>query len=178
MKTGSPVFASLALWVVMDANVGLDDFENQIDNVSTAVDSCVGSISDFNLSSFGLDSSLDSASQFLTGVSDTIKENIKGIFEEYRSSLDDKIKSVDLDDLVSSLNEKVGTLSPAITDLSFAKEGNDTIKVNFKYKGQPVQTDKFVVSNVGLNIDGEKFDVGATADISISLDLDKNNDEP
>ena len=138
---------SLEPRLMMDANVGLDDFENQIDNVSTAVDSCVGSISDFNLSSFGLDSSLDSAAQFLTGASDAIKDQVKGIFKEYRSSLDSKVKSVDIDDLVQALNEKIGTLPSSITDLSFVKEGNDTIKVNFKYKGQPVQTDKFVVGS-------------------------------
>ena len=163
--------------LMMDANVGLDDFENQIDNVSTAVDNCVGSISDFNLSSLGLDSSLDSASQFLTGASDAIKDQVKGIFKEYRSSLDSKVKSVDIDDLVQALNEKIGTLPSSITDLSFVKEGKDTIKVNFKYQGQPVETDKFIVSDVGLNIDGEKFSVAATADMSISLDLDKNDDD-
>lgn len=164
--------------LMMDANVGLDDFENQIDSISTAVDSCVSSISDFNLSSLGLDSSLDSASQFLTGASDAIKDQVKGIFEDYRSSLDSKVKSVDIDDLVLALNEKIGTLPSSITDLSFVKEGKDTIKVNFKYQGQPVETDKFVVSNVGLNIEGEKFSVAATADMSVSLDLDKNDDEP
>lgn len=51
---------------MMDADVSLEEFGNQIESISTVVDNSISSISDMDLSSLGLDSKLDSASELIS----------------------------------------------------------------------------------------------------------------
>ena len=63
---------SLEPRLMMDADVNLEEFGNQIESISTVVDNSISSISDLDLSSLGLDSKLDSASELISnsGVSE------------------------------------------------------------------------------------------------------------
>jgi hypothetical protein len=63
---------SLEPRLMMDADVNLEEFGNQIESISTVVENSISSISDLDLSSLGLDSKLDSASELISnsGVSE------------------------------------------------------------------------------------------------------------
>ena len=63
---------SLEPRLMMDADVNLEEFGNQIESISTVVDNSISSISDLDLSSLGVDSKLDSASELISnsGVSE------------------------------------------------------------------------------------------------------------
>ena len=162
---------SLEPRLMMDADVNLEEFGNQIESISTVVDNSISSISNLDLSSLGLDSKLDSASELISNAGDTIKTKIEGIYSSYLSSFE----SVKIEDLVSALNNNIGDLPSGVSELSFVQEGQDTIKVNFKYNGSPVNTDEWKVPNIGLNADGANFAVNASADLSVAIDLDKDD---
>ena len=77
---------SLEPRLMMDADVNLEEFGNQIESISTVVDNSISSISNLDLSSLGLDSKLDSASELISNAGDTIKTKIEGIYSSYLSS--------------------------------------------------------------------------------------------
>ena len=169
---------SLEPRLMMDAgDVNLEDFGNQIESVSAIVDNSISSISDLDLSSLGLDSKLDSASELISNVGDTIKTQIEDTYNSYLGSFETAVESVKIEDLVSGLNSNIGSLPSEVSELSFVQEGLDTIKINFKYNGLPVDTDEWKLPNIGLNADGSDFSIKASANLSIAIDLDKNDDE-
>ena len=57
---------SLEPRLMMDADVNLEEFGNQIESISTVVDNSISSISHLDLSSLGLDSKLDFASELIS----------------------------------------------------------------------------------------------------------------
>ncbi len=109
---------------MMDADVNLEEFGNQIESISTVVDNSISSISDLDLSSLGLDSKLDSASELISNVGDTIKTKIEGIYSSYLSSFESAVESVKIEDLVSALNNNIGDLPSGGSELSFVQEGH------------------------------------------------------
>lgn len=111
---------SLEPRLMMDADVNLEEFGNQIESISTVVDNSISSISNLDLSSLGLDSKLDSASELISNAGDTIKTKIEGIYSSYLSSFE----SVKIEDLVSALNNNIGDLPSGVSELSFVQEGH------------------------------------------------------
>lgn len=111
---------SLEPRLMMDADVNLEEFGNQIESISTVVDNSISSISDLDLSSLGLDSKLDSASELISNAGDTIKTKIEGIYSSYLSSFE----SVKIEDLVSALNNNIGDLPSGVSELYFVQEGH------------------------------------------------------
>ena len=122
---------------MMDANVDLDGFQNQIDDFSSVVENCVDSLN-LNLSDFGLNSSYNAVSQLLGGVGNSVETALQTIYGNYRNSLSSQVSYVELNALIIGLAAGKDTL-PAeslpleIDEISFAKEGNDTLKVNLAY---------------------------------------------
>ena len=114
---------SLEPRLMMDADVNLEEFGNQIESISTVVDNSISSISDLDLSSLGLDSKLDSASELISNAGDTIKTKIEGIYSSYLSSFESAVESVKIEDLVSALNNNIGDLPSGVSKLSFVQEG-------------------------------------------------------
>ncbi|WP_290726546.1 LEPR-XLL domain-containing protein [Fibrobacter sp. UBA2449] len=115
---------SLEPRLMMDADVNLEEFGNQIESISTVVDNSISSISDLDLSSLGLDSKLDSASELISNAGDTIKTKIEGIYSSYLSSFESAVESVKIEDLVSALNNNIGDLPSGVSELSFVQEGH------------------------------------------------------
>lgn len=115
---------SLEPRLMMDADVNLEEFGNQIESISTVVDNSISSISDLDLSSLGLDSKLDSASELISNVGDTIKTKIEGIYSSYLESFESAVESVNIEDLVSALNNNIGDLPSGVSELSFVQEGH------------------------------------------------------
>ena len=115
---------SLEPRLMMDADVNLEEFGNQIESISTVVDNSISSISDLDLSSLGLDSKLDSASELISNAGDTIKTKIEGIYSSYLSSFESAVESVKIGDLVSALNNNIGDLPSGVSELSFVQEGH------------------------------------------------------
>lgn len=109
---------------MMDADVNLEEFGNQIESISTVVDNSISSISDLDLSSLGLDSKLDSASELISNAGDTIKTKIEGIYSSYLESFESAVESVKIEDLVSALNNNIGDLPSGVSKLSFVQEGH------------------------------------------------------
>lgn len=115
---------SLEPRLMMDADVNLEEFGNQIESISTVVDNSISSISDLDLSSLGLDSKLDSASELISNAGDTIKTKIEGIYSSYLESFESAVESVKIEDLVSALNNNIGDLPSGVSELSFVQEGH------------------------------------------------------
>ena len=67
---------SLEPRMMMNADVVLEDFEDNISNVSTTVESALSEVDDLQLSGLGLDESLDSASAYFSGVGSNIQSSI------------------------------------------------------------------------------------------------------
>jgi len=114
---------SLEPRLMMDADVNLEEFGNQIESISTVVENSISSISDLDLSSLGLDSKLDSASELISNAGDTIKTKIEGIYSSYLSSFESAVESVKIEDLVSALNNNIGDLPSGVSELFFVQEG-------------------------------------------------------
>lgn len=115
---------SLEPRLMMDADVNLEEFGNQIESISTVVDNSISSISNLDLSSLGLDSKLDSASELISNAGDTIKTKIEGIYSSYLSSFESAVESVNIEDLVSALNNNIGDLPSGVSELFFVQEGH------------------------------------------------------
>lgn len=111
---------SLEPRLMMDADVNLDEFESQFDSISSVVENSISSVSDLDLSSLGLDSKLDSASELISNAGDTIKTKIEDIYSSYLSSFE----SVKIEDLVSALNNNIGDLPSGVSELFFVQEGH------------------------------------------------------
>lgn len=81
--------------LMMDANVDLDGFGNQIDNFSSVVENRVDTLN-LNLSDFGLNSSYNAVSQLLGGVGNSVETALQTIYGNYRNSLSSQVSSVEL----------------------------------------------------------------------------------
>ena len=115
---------SLEPRLTMDADVNLDEFESQFDSISSVVENSISSVSDLDLSSLGLDSKLDSASELISNAGDTIKTKIEDIYSSYLESFESAVESVKIEDLVSALNNNIGNLPSGVSELFFVQEGH------------------------------------------------------
>ena len=118
--------------MMMNADVVLDDFGDNISNVSTTVESALNEVDDLRLSGLGLSESLDSASAYFSGVGSNIRSLVYTAFENYRDALPDGTTSVPLAALVSGLNTNLPDQLPSnIGNPVFSAPNNDTLKLDF-----------------------------------------------
>ena len=123
---------SLEPRMMMNADVVLEDFEDNISNVSTTVESALNEVDDLRLSGLGLNESLDSASAYFSGVGSNIRSLVYTAFENYRDALPDGTTSVPLAALVSGLNTNLPDQLPSnIENPVFSASDNDTLKLDF-----------------------------------------------
>ena len=87
--------------IMMNADVVLDDLEDNISSISTTVESALIEVDDLQLSGLGLDESLDSASAYFSGVGSNIQSLISTALENYRDALPEGTASVSLAAIVS-----------------------------------------------------------------------------
>ena len=123
---------SLEPRMMMNADVVMDDFEDNISNVSTTVESALNEVDDLRLSGLGLNESLDSASAYFSAVGTSIQSLISTAFENYRDALPEGTTSVSLAALVSGLNTNLpGQLPSNIENPVLSAPNNDTLKLDF-----------------------------------------------
>lgn len=123
---------SLEPRMMMNADVVLDDLEDNLSSISTTVESALSEVDDLQLSGLGLGESLDSASAYFSGVGSNIQSLISTALENYREALPEGTASVSLAALVSGLNTNLpGQLPSNIENPVFSAPNNDTLKLNF-----------------------------------------------
>ena len=123
---------SLEPRMMMNADVVLDDLEDNLSSISTTVESALSEVDDLQLSGLGLDESLDSASAYFSGVGSNIRSLVYTAFENYRDALPDGTTSVPLAALVSGLNTNLPDQLPSnIENPVFSAPNNDTLKLDF-----------------------------------------------
>ena len=121
--------------MMMNADVVLDDLEDNISSISTTVESALSEVDDLQLSGLGLNESLDSASAYFSAVGTSIQSLISTAFENYRDALPEGTASVSLAALVSGLNTNLPDQLPSnIENPVFSASDNDTLKLNFGVK--------------------------------------------
>lgn len=162
--------------MMMNADVVLDDFGDNISNVSTTVESALSEVDDLQLSGLGLDESLDSASAYFSGVGSNIQSLISTALENYRDALPEGTTSVSLAALVSGLNTNLpGQLPSNIENPVFSASDNDTLKLNFGVQNS-LSTSELELDEIGLGIDNASISLLATGSLSIEIDFDANDD--
>ena len=167
---------SLEPRMMMNADVVLDDFGDNISNVSTTVESALSEVDDLQLSGLGLDESLDSASAYFSGVGSNIQSLISTALENYRDALPEGTASVSLAALVSGLNTNLpGQLPSNIENPVFSASDNDILKLNFGVQNS-LSTSELELDEIGLGIDNASISLLATGSLSIEIDFDANDD--
>ena len=167
---------SLEPRMMMNADVVLDDFGDNISNVSTTVESALSEVDDLQLSGLGLDESLDSASAYFSGVGSNIQSLISTALENYRDALPEGTASVSLAALVSGLNTNLpGQLPSNIENPVFSASDNDTLKLNFRVQNS-LSTSELELDEIGLGVDNASISLLATGSLSIEIDFDANDD--
>src|SRR5574344_1431331 len=162
--------------MMMNADVVLDDFEENISNVSTTVESALSEVDDLQLSGLGLDESLDSASAYFSGVGSNIRSLVSTAFENYRDALPDGTTSVPLAALVSGLNTNLPDQLPSnIGNPVFSAPNNDTLKLDFDVQNT-LNASELELDEIGLGVDNASISLLATGSLSIEIDLDADDD--
>ena len=162
--------------MMMNADVVLDDFEDNISNVSTTVESALNEVDDLRLSGLGLNESLDSASAYFSGVGSNIRSLVSTAFENYRDALPDGTTSVPLAALVSGLNTNLPDQLPSnIGNPVFSAPNNDTLKLDFDVQNT-LNASELELDEIGLGVDNASISLLATGSLSIEIDLDADDD--
>lgn len=167
---------SLEPRMMMNADVVLEDFEDNISNVSTTVESALNEVDDLQLSGLGLSESLDSASAYFSGVGSNIRSLVSTAFENYRDALPDGTTSVPLAALVSGLNTNLPDQLPSnIGNPVFSAPNNDTLKLDFDVQNT-LNASELELDEIGLGVDNASISLLATGSLSIEIDLDADDD--
>lgn len=167
---------SLEPRMMMNADVVLEDFEDNISNVSTTVESALNEVDDLRLSGLGLNESLDSASAYFSGVGSNIRSLVYTAFENYRDALPDGTTSVPLAALVSGLNTNLpGQLPSNIENPVFSAPNNDTLKLDFDVQNT-LNASELELDEIGLGVDNASINLLATGSLSVEIDLDADDD--
>jgi Ca2+-binding RTX toxin-like protein len=167
---------SLEPRMMMNADVVLDDLEDNLSSISTTVESALSEVDDLQLSGLGLDESLDSASAYFSGVGSNIQSLISTALENYRDALPEGTASVSLAALVSGLNTNLpGQLPSNIENPVFSASDNDTLKLNFRVQNS-LSTSELELDEIELGVDNASISLLATGSLSIEIDLDADDD--
>lgn len=167
---------SLEPRMMMNADVVLDDLEDNLSSISTTVESALSEVDDLQLSGLGLDESLDSASAYFSGVGSNIQSLISTALENYRDALPEGTASVSLAALVSGLNTNLpGQLPSNIENLVFSAPNNDTLKLDFDVQNT-LNASELELDEIGLGVDNASISLLATGSLSIEIDLDADDD--
>jgi hypothetical protein len=162
--------------MMMNADVVLDDLDDNIFSISTTVESALSEVDDLQLSGLGLNESLDSASAYFSGVGSNIRSLVSTAFENYRDALPDGTTSVPLAALVSGLNTNLPDQLPSnIGNPVFSAPNNDTLKLDFDVQNT-LNASELELDEIGLCVDNASISLLATGSLSIEIDLDADDD--
>ena len=164
---------------MFSADVGLNDIEQQLENIPDIVENTLESIDNLQMSNLGLDATLNSASAILPDIATDIQSLISAAFTSYKGSLPPNTESVSLDTLAAELNNRITTdLPQSFVNPSFSVQNEDTLKLNLGYQSNAD------VGNLNLNIDAVALQTNnvtisasVLANVSVEIDFDKDDDE-
>ena len=164
---------------MFSADVGLNDIEQQLNNIPDIVENTLESIDNLQMSNLGLDATLNSASAILPDIATDIQSLISAAFTSYKGSLPQNTESVSLDALAAELNNRITTdLPQSFVNPSFSVQNEDTLKLNLGYQSNAD------VGNLNLNIDAVALQTNnvtisasVLANVSVEIDFDKDDDE-
>ncbi|PJJ42548.1 hypothetical protein BGX16_2580 [Hallerella succinigenes] len=91
---------------MFSADVGLNDIEQQLENIPDIVENTLESIDNLQMSNLGLDATLNSASAILPDIATDIQSLISSTFANYKNSLPPNTESISLDTLAAELNSR------------------------------------------------------------------------
>lgn len=163
--------------MMMNADVVLDDFGDNISNVSTTVESALSEVDDLQLSGLGLDESLDSASAILPDIATDIQSLISSTFANYKNSLPPNTESISLDTLAAELNNRITIdLPQSFVNPSFSVQNEDTLKLNLGYQSN-ADVGNLNIDAVALQTNNVTISASVLANVSVEIDFDKDDDE-
>lgn len=125
---------------MFSADVGLNDIEQQLNNIPDIVENTLESIDNLQMSNLGLNASLNSASAILPDIATDIQSLISSTFANYKNSLPPNTESISLDALAAELNNRITNI-----DAVALQTNNVTISAS-------------VLANVSVEIDFDKDD--------------------
>ena len=164
---------------MFSADVGLNDIEQQLENIPDIVENTLESIDNLQMSNLGLNASLNSASAILPDIATDIQSLISSTFANYKNSLPPNTESISLDTLAAELNNRITTdLPQSFVNPLFSVQNEDTLKLNLGYQSNAD------VGNLNLNIDAVALQTNnvtisasVLANVSVEIDFDKDDDE-
>ena len=119
---------------MFSADIGLNDIEQQLENIPDIVENTLESIDNLQMSNLGLNASLNSASAILPDIATDIQSLISAAFTSYKGSLPPNTESVSLDTLAAELNNRITTdLPQSFVNPLFSVQNEDTLKLNLGY---------------------------------------------
>ena len=162
---------------MFSVDVGLNDIEEQLDNIPDIVENTLESIDNLQMSNLGLNASLNSASTILPNVTTEIQSLISAAFTSYKGSLPPNTESVSLDALAAGLNNNISAeLLQGLVNPSFSVQNEDTLKLNLGYQSV-VDIGDLNVESIGLQTNCVTISASTLIGISAEIDFDNDDDE-
>ena len=162
---------------MFSADVGLNDIEQQLNNIPDIVENTLESIDNLQMSNLGLDATLNSASAILPDIATDIQSLISAAFTSYKGSLPPNTESVSLDTLAAELNNRITTdLPQSFVNPSFSVQNEDTLKLNLGYQSD-ADVGNLNIDAVALQTNNVTISASVLANVSVEIDFDKDDDE-
>ena len=162
---------------MFSVDVGLNDIEEQLDNIPDIVENTLDSIDNLQMSGLGLNATFNSASAILPNVTTEIQSLISAAFTSYKGSLLPNTESVSLDALAAGLNNNISAdLLQGLVNPSFSVQNEDTLKLNLGYQSV-VDIGDLNVESIGLQTNCVTISASTLISISAEIDFDNDDDE-
>ena len=162
---------------MFSADVGLNDIEQQLENIPDIVENTLESIDTLQMSNLGLDATLNSASAILPDIATDIQSLISSTFANYKNSLPPNTESISLDTLAAELNNRITTdLPQSFVNPSFSVQNEDTLKLNLGYQSN-ADVGNLNIDAVALQTNNVTISASVLANVSVEIDFDKDDDE-
>jgi hypothetical protein len=163
---------------MFSADVGLNDIEQQLENIPDIVENTLESIDNLQMSNLGLDATLNSASAILPDIATDIQSLISSTFANYKNSLPPNTESISLDALAAELNNRITTdLPQSFVNPSFSVQNEDTLKLNLGYQSD-ADVGNLNIDAVALQTNNVTLSASVLANVSVEIDFDKDDDVP
>lgn len=162
---------------MFSADVGLNDIEQQLENIPDIVENTLESIDNLQMSNLGLDATLNSASAILPDIATDIQSLISSTFANYKNSLPPNTESISLDTLAAELNNRITTdLPQSFVNPLFSVQNEDTLKLNLGYQSN-ADVGNLNIDAVALQTNNVTISASVLANVSVEIDFDKDDDE-
>src|SRR5574344_1162430 len=160
---------------MFSADVGLNDIEQQLENIPDIVENTLESIDNLQMSNLGLDATLNSASAILPDIATDIQSLISSTFANYKNSLPPNTESISLDTLAAELNNRITTdLPQSFVNPLFSVQNEDTLKLNLGYQSN-ADVGNLNIDAVALQTNNVTISASVLANVSVEIDFDNDD---